>query len=180
MEKITITKIGRKQQPSKFKQGETYTITTIMDDKGRKLVAMGGWSDSWKVGDVVEGEVSEKKWTDKDGFEQTSLNLTNPNKKSWSGGQGGGAVINTTIISYQIAAQLAPLLYADAKKKVKLDDIVALADEIKKKISVDAPAAVAKEDVPKVNVEEEVKDEKPKKKEVDADFDDEEDDEKPF
>ncbi|MFA5174609.1 MAG: hypothetical protein WC438_05505 [Candidatus Pacearchaeota archaeon] len=174
MEKITIVKIGRKEQPSKFKPGETYNITTVLDEKGRKLVAMGGWADAWKIGDVIEVEINEKTWKDKEGFDQVSLNLTNPNKKPWTGGQ-GGAVVNTTIISYQIAAQLSSILFADSKKKIKLDDISALADEIKKRISVAAPAEKIKEiDVDKQDApakaaskaepaidEEEIDDEKP-------------------
>jgi len=178
MEKITIVKIGRKSQPSKFKPGETYNITTVMDDKNRKLVAMGAWADSWKIGDVIEVEISEKKWTDKDGFEQTSLNLANPNKKPWTGGQGGGT--NPTTASWQIAAQLAPLFFVDSKKKIKLDDISALADEIKKRIST--PDAASTEKVKEIDV---TKDEQPVAKSAvkvkDEDFDEEEiDDDKPF
>ena len=170
MEKITIKKIGRKQQPSKFKPGETYTITTIMDEKGRKLVAMGGWSDNWKVDDVIEVEITEKKWTDKDGFEQISLNLTNPNKKAYT----GGFTPNPMIVSYTIAAQLAPLFFADSKKKVKLEDIDKLAEEIKKRIITVSNAS--KEDVPKVDVE---KEETANTKD-DIDFDEDDDEEKPF
>jgi len=174
MEKITIVKIGRKAQPSKFKPGETYNITTVMDDKNRKLVAMGAWADGWKIGDIIEVEVSEKKWTDKDGFEQTSLNIANPNKKPWTGG-GSGA--NPTIASWQIAAQLAPLFYADAKKKVKLDDIASLADEIKKRISI--PEA-STEKVKEIDVTKEEK-ATTNVKAKDTDFDEDEiDDEKPF
>ena len=165
MEKIKITKIGRKIQPSKFKPGETYNITTVLDEKGRKLVAMGAWADNWKIGDEIEVEVSEKKWTDKDGFEQTNLNLTNPNKKPWSGGGSGG---NPLIASYQIAVQFAPLYFAE-KKKVTLEDIDKLAEEIKKRISIVSVAT--KEDVPKVDVEKEETKKKDSKEEEDDDFD---------
>lgn len=168
MEKITIIKIGRKQQPSKFKEGETYNITTILDDKKRKMSAMGAWADNWKEGDVIEAEITTKKWTDKDGFEQESLTLTNPNKKTFT--PGGQA--NPVIISYQLAASLAPLLYKD-KKSVKLDDIDKLAEELKKRLSSQSSSA-PKDDVKKIDVEEEEK-KQPTKTEVENedDFDDE-------
>ena len=136
-EKIKIVKIGRKQMPSKFKPGDMYNITTIMDDKGRKLSAFGAWADTWQVGSEVEGIIVEKKWTDKDGFEQISLNIDNPNKKTFVPGKGGYGQ-NPTITAYQIAADLAPLLYAG--KNVKLADIDALVDELKKRFDIPAPA----------------------------------------
>ncbi len=130
-EKIKIAKLARKQQPSKYKQGETYSITTIMDEKGRKIAGLGQWTENWKVGDEIEGDVQEKKWTDRDGFEQTSLTINNPNQKSWSGRSGFQQ--NPKIISYQLAASLAPLLFA-GKKSVKLEDIDKLAEELKSRI----------------------------------------------
>jgi len=173
MEKIKITKIGRKQQASKFKEGETYNITTVMDEKGRKLVAMGAWADGWKEGDEIEVEIKEKKWTDKDGFDQISLNLINPNKKPWVG---GGAGSNPIFVAWQLAAQLAPLFFSDSKKKVKLDDVEKLAEEIKKRISVAAPAEKVKE----IDVDKQDKPAEETKKK-DPDFNEEEiDDEKPF
>src|SRR3989304_5473858 len=108
IEKIKIVKVGRKQQPSKFKPGETYSITTMLDDKGRKLAAMGAWGEKWVVGDVVEASIEEKKWTDKDGFEQISMNLVNPNKKEFTPRSGGGSYMNPIVVSYQLAASLAP------------------------------------------------------------------------
>ena len=112
-EKIKIVKIGRKQQPSKFKPGETYSITTIMDDENRKMAAMGKWADGGKIGDVIEAEVESKTYTDKDGFQQTSLNLKNPNPSSFSGKGGFGVSIKTIWSnSYTIAASLAPLIFA--------------------------------------------------------------------
>lgn len=170
MEKITIVKIGRKQQPSKFKPGETYSITTLLDEKGRKLAAMGQWAEAWKIGDVIEADIEEKKWTDKDGFEQVSLNLKNPNQKQFIP-RGGPSPLVT---AYELAASLAPLLYAN-KKKVTLKDIDELATEIKKKIEFQSaiPAIDAKpekkEEVKEVDVEEDT--------EV---ADDEDDSDKPF
>ena len=170
MEKIKIVKLGRKQQPSKFKPGETYSITTILDEKGRKMSAMGAWSDNWKIGDEIEVNIEEKKWTDRDGFEQTNLVLKNPNQRAYSG---GGSRINPVVQSFELAAKLAPLLFT-GKKKVKLDDIVELANEIKKRL--DNPTAIKpKENIPEIEVKEE------KESSVsnsDSDFDEEDD--KPF
>lgn len=152
-EKIKILKVGRKAMPSKFKPGETYNITTVMDEKNRKLVGMGPWTDNWKEGDELDVIVTEKKWTDKDGFEQTNLNLTNPNKKAFV--PRGGSVVSPLIVSYQLAASLAPILYA-GKKKVMLTDIDELAKELKKRIEPSAPAtpAAAPEEkkVPEIDV----------------------------
>jgi len=163
MEKIKITKIGIKQQPSKFKPGETYSIVTILDTKNRKMTAMGKWAEGWKVGDIIEAEVKEKKWTDKDGFEQTNLALDNPNKQAFTP-RGGG--FNPMINAYQIAAELAPLLFA-GKKKVELEDIDKLAIAIKSRFDAAQPAAVA----PAVEVPK-----KEKVKEIDVDKEDEKSD----
>ncbi len=162
MEKIKIIKLGRKQQPSKFKPGEMYSITTIMDEKNRKLAAMGKWAEDWKVGDVVEAEIEEKKWTDKDGFEQVSLNVKNPNQKPFTPG-GGRSFFNPKITAYQLAATLAPILFGD-KKKITLKDIDELAEELKKRIEVAPQPSEAveakksatggtKEDIPEVSVD---------------------------
>ncbi|MFA5395005.1 MAG: hypothetical protein WC346_03200 [Methanogenium sp.] len=170
VEKIKIVKIGRKQQPSKFKPGETYSITTIMDEKNRKLVAMGAWGEKWQVGDVIEASVEEKKWTDKDGFEQISLNLKNPNQSAFT--PRGGSYFNPVVVSYQLAASLAPLFFS-GKKKVTLANVDELAAELKKRIEVKqtpAPAAVPeKKEVPTVDVDKEETTEE-----------EEDDDERPF
>jgi len=171
MEKIKIIKLGRKQQPSKFKPGETYSITTVMDDKNRKLAAMGKWAEDWKIGDVIEAEIEEKKWTDKDGFEQISLNIKNP--KPFTPGAGRG-FFNPKITAYQLAAALAPLFFKDSKKKITLKDIDELAEELKNRITVPVQpetteiAAKKKEEVPEVDVDDE------------AEVEDENNDERPF
>lgn len=155
-EKLKIIKLGRKQQPSKFKPGETYSITTMMvsecsKGKNIKISAMGAWSDAWKEGDIVEGIIEEKKWTDKDGFEQTSFTLTNPNKKTFT----PRATANPLIIAYQIAATLASLIFAN-KKKVTLEDIDKLALAIKSKIDVSSVEEPKKEEkVKEIDVEKE-------------------------
>ena len=175
-EKITIAKLGRKQQPSKFKPGETYSITTILDEGGRKLAAMGAWAEGWKVGDVIEGTIEEKKWTDKDGFEQTSLNIKNPNQKPFT--PRGETTLSPLVVSYQLAVAVAPLLYKN-KKKVVLDDVIALAEKLKEKIDV-APVAEATPEKKDVVPEIDVNDEKPAKKEKEVEEDDDDDDERPF
>lgn len=166
IEKIKIIKIGRKQQPSKFKPGETYSITTILDEKNRKLTAMGPWSENWKIGDEIEGTIEEKKWTDKDGFEQTNLNIKNPNSKQFVPRD----TTNFLVISYQLAATLSSLLYAN-KKKVKLEDIVSLAEELRKKIepSYSSTTETKEKEVPEIDVTKESKK-----------AEDEDEDERPF
>jgi hypothetical protein len=158
-EQIKIVQIGRKQLPSKFKPGETFTITTVMDDKNRKLAALGQWSEGWKEGDTIEGIIEEKQWTDKDGFQQTSLNIKNPNQQTFVPYPAPAAqtATNPSLVFYEIAAQLAPLLFKD-KKGVKLDDIDKLVAELKKRIegntSAPTPAsAPAADNTPSVNVD---------------------------
>ena len=131
--KIKIAKIGRKEMPSKFKEGETYSITTVLDEvSGRKGAAMGKFADGWKIGDTVEGIWEKRTWKDKDGFAQESWNIKNPN--ATTGGKGGswGPRKATIVDSYTVAAALAPILFKD-KKTIKLDDISALADALMKK-----------------------------------------------
>ncbi len=175
-EQITIKNIGRKEQASKFREGETYKITTVLDEKGRKLSATGQWAENWKIGDTVDVEIEEKKWTDKDGFENTSLNLKNPNQKQFTPRGGGGAQVSPVIIAYQLAAQLAPLFFSD-KKKIKLEDVDKLAEELKKRIDSSTPTETQKEEkkdtTPDINVD----DVKEEKKDTDLDSDD---DDEPF
>lgn len=165
---IKITKVGRKQMPSKFKEGETYNITTVMDEiTGRKGVAMGAWSDGWKVGDTVEGIWEEKKYTDKDGFEQKSWNIKNPEKKEFKAGSYGPRKA-TLVDAYTIAAALAPILFKD-KKSLKFADIVTLAENVMKKLEV-APAAALAEKVATVDLDVEEKAGKKETLKKDDDF----------
>lgn len=155
---------------SKFKEGETYNITNILDEiSGRKGAAMGAWADGWKVGDTVEAIWEKRTWKDKDGFEQESWNLKNPNANK--GGRGGGSSWGprkaTIMDAYQIAATLAPLLYKD-KKSLKFDDIVKLADEVMKKIGAAAAPDTKKAEGKDVDLN---KEEAPKKKAAKADDD---------
>ena len=179
IEKIKIVKLGRKQQPSKFKPGEMYSITTIMDDKNRKLTSMGKWGEEWKVGDEIEAIIEEKKWTDKDGFEQVGLNLKDPNQKPFTPRSGGGSYMNPIVVSYQLAAALAPLFFSD-KKKITLADVDKLAEELKKRIEVTSTPSSTQTETTETT-------ETPKKKEVkvpevnvNEDVEDDEDDDRPF
>lgn len=140
--KIKIAKVGRKEMPSKFKEGETYSITTILDEiSGRKGTGIGKFSDGWKVGDTVEGIWEKRMWKDKDGFEQESWNIKNPNAAPMGGKSGTWGPRKATLVdAYTVAAALAPILFKE-KKTVKLDDISALADALMKKFgSSTAPA----------------------------------------
>ena len=165
--KIKVSQIGRKQQPSKFKPGDTYTIATIMDElTGRKASAFGKWTDEWVIGGEYNAVWKENNWTDKDGFEQKGWNLENPDKKEWTGGQGGGfaAAAKPSIIdAYAIAATLAPVLYATKKTAIKFEDVVKIADALKAKFdeATPAPAAPAAESVAKIDVDKEEITEKP-------------------
>lgn len=151
-EQIKILKLGRKQQPSKYKPGDTYAITTIMDEKNRKLSAMGKWSENWKVGDTIEAIVEEKKWVDRDGFEQTNLALKNPVQSSFKAG--GGYAKNTLVDAYLIAAELASVVYSN-KKRIVMKDIDELAVYIKEKIEQNnsqSSSVTSTEDVPTVDI----------------------------
>mgnify|MGYP000879891149 FL=1 len=168
---IKIAKIGRKEMPSKFKEGATYNITTVMDEiSGRKGAAMGVFADNWKVGDIVKGIWEEKKYIDKDGFEQKSWNIKNPEQKKFTSGSYGPRKA-TLVDAYTIAATLAPSLFKD-KKTLKFSDISKLADEIMKKLET-APATTETENaknVKTVDLDEEEKTGK-SKAEKDDDFD---------
>lgn len=175
--KIKIKKIGRKQMPSKFKEGETYNITTVLDEiSGRKGAAMGQFADSWKVGDEVDGIWEKKTWKDKDGFEQENWNIKNPVKKEFKGGGGGGSTWApkkpSIVDAYTVAAVLAPVLFKD--KKIKLDDISKLADELMKRFSASTPTTdTSKDTVAEIDLDKEEKAKpaaKPAKK-ADDDFD---------
>ena len=184
-EKITIKKIGRKDMPSKFKEGDTYAMTTVLDSENRKMTAFGGWAENWKVGDTPNVIIKEKTWKDKDGFEQVSLNLDNPDKKPFTP-RGGGGGFNPTISAYQSAATFALALATSGKKKLTLADLDKIADHIKEKFGTPATEE-KKDDVPTVDVEKDEKKTSKKKKEKDPDFDDDEevededdDDDDPF
>lgn len=170
--KIKIAKIGRKEFPSKFKEGETYNITTIQDElTGRKGAAMGKWADAWKVGETIEGVWEKRTYKDKDGFEQESWNIKNPEQKPAGKGSGSWAPKKPTLVdAYQIAAALSPILFRD--KKIKLDDITKLADEIMKRLNAATPAVDAQKPAGKdvdLNKEETVA-KKPETKKKDDDF----------
>lgn len=158
--KVKIAQVGKKQNPSKFKPGDTYTIATVMDEiTGKKASAFGAWTDNWKVGDEIEVIWKENNWTDKDGFEQKGWNLENPNKKVYTGPRGGGysstskpSVVN----AYTIAATLAPVLYA-GKKQIKFEDIVKIAEAVKAKLDEAEKTAPAAPITPAAPVAETVK-----------------------
>ncbi len=184
-EKITIRKVGRKDMPSKFKEGDTYAMTTVLDSKKRKMTAFGKWAESWKEGDEVDVIIKEKTWKDKDGFEQVSLNLDDPNKKPFTPRGGGG--FNPTISAYNSAAMFAiAMAVSGTKKKLTLADLDKIAEHIKENFGTPAVTEEKKDDVPSVDVEKDEKKTKKEDKVKDDDFDeddedfDEEDDEDPF
>jgi hypothetical protein len=77
-EDITIQDIKKEKRPSKYNAGE-YTRVAIMDIYGREIIATGEWTESWQVGDRVEGILQEQ--VDYKGKEiTTSLYLENPNR----------------------------------------------------------------------------------------------------
>lgn len=179
MEKIKIKKISRKELPSKYKEGETYALMTILDHKNRKLTAFGKWAEGWKEGDVVEVIVKEKTWRDKDGFDQVSLNLDNPNKKPFTPGFGGRGFNNkasayNSAVMYMIAVGLS-----GEKKKVTLEAVDTVATHFLSKIDTNTETSVETTNVRTVDVEE---DEKPAKKKVEEaeETTDEIEDEDPF
>ena len=181
--KIKITKIGKKQQPSKFKEGDTYTIATIMDEyTGRKASGFGKWTDDWKEGHEFNGIWVANNWKDKDGFEQKGWNIENPDKKEYTGPRGGAAATLTIIHAYTIAAALAPVIFAD-KKKIVMSDIEKLVEAVKTKLDASAPNAEEKTEEKKKVKDIDVDKEDKKSSEKtgdDEDFDVDEDDDDPF
>lgn len=148
IERVVIAKIGRKEMPSKFREGETYTMTNIQTEDGRVMTTFTDWAKTWKVGDAIEGIITSSTYKNKQGFDEESIRIADPSladkkKGAWSGGARAGGVPRI-VDAYKIAAQLAPVLYA-GKTGVKLDDISALANEIKKRIDAGAgtPSAPA-------------------------------------
>jgi len=142
-EKIKISKISRKQQPSKFKPGDTYTIATVLDEvTGRKASAFGKWTDGWSVGGEYDVLWKSNSYIDKDGFEQKGWNLENPEKKPFVPRAGGFAAAPSIVDAYKVAALLAPVLYA-SKKAIKFEDIIKIADAVKIKFDEALPAPVA-------------------------------------
>ena len=54
--KLRIVKIMKKKQsPSRYGRGKTFTTITFRDERNRKIKAMGRWTENWQEGDVVEG-----------------------------------------------------------------------------------------------------------------------------
>lgn len=187
-EKITIKKIARKDMPSKFKEGDTYKMTQVIDIEGRKMTAFGKWAENWKEGDTPDVIINKKSWKDRDGFEQISLNLENPNKStgSFGGGSRKTTSFNPMLTIYNSAAMFAvALAVSGTKKKLKLEDLDRIAEHIKEKTSETSEAIETKE-VPSVDVDKETNKKKTKVKDEeeldieeesdeDDDFDDDED-----
>ena len=126
MEKITIAQIGRKQNPSKYKPGETYTITTIVDTLNRTMSAVGKWSETWQVGQTIDAEIKTDKYVGNDGLERVSLKLVDPNKKEWKGSGSN---------SWHKAYELAVLWVLGTQEGLKtLSDVDNIAKQIKLKL----------------------------------------------
>lgn len=172
MEKIKIKKIGRKDMPSKYKEGETYALMTVLDHKNRKLTAFGKWAEGWKVDDVVEVNIVEKTWRDKDGFEQVNLNLENPNKGQFTPGGGRGGGFNFAASAYNNAVMyLIAVGLSGEKKKVTLEEVDKVAAYFLTKISSGSGTPVAETTkVKTVDVEEDIKPLKKKAKAADEEF----------
>lgn len=181
MERIKIVKIGRKEMPSKFKEGETYIKTTVLDETSRTIGCFDEpWSKDWKEGDIVEGDIEKVEKRGTDGSLQVYYNIKNPNKKPFTPKTFG----NPNVQVYQIAAALAPVIFKNAKE-VSFDDIKKLASLIKAEVNMPSFNSDAKKPVPEINVD---KEDKPapaqvaapvKKKEV-VDFPEEEEDDIEF
>lgn len=172
--KIKITKLGRKEFPSKFKEGETYNITTILDEiSGRKGSAIGKFADNWKIGDTVDGIWEKRIYKDKDGFEKEDWNIKDPNKKEFKGGGGNWGPKKPSIVdAYNLAVSLVPFLFKD--KTITLEKVSKLADEIFKKLSSTVNPDTKKAEGKDVDLN---KEEPVKKKEEDSDFSSSETDE---
>lgn len=143
MEQIKITNVTRKQMPSKYQEGQFYTLTTIIDDKGREMTGSGKWTEGWQIGQTIDVNVVQGQWTDKDGFPHVSLKLENPNPAA-AGGQGGKKFYpqrSKMVDFYTLAIQMLPLFKTSSP--ITLDYVHDLAMAIKKKIDVVENAAPA-------------------------------------
>lgn len=178
-EKITIIKIKRQDMPSKYKEGDTYKLTTILDSKKRKMTATGKWAENWKVDDVIEAIIEKKPWTDRNGNEIINLNLKNPNPKTFqSRGYGQKSIVSEAAT---IAIQLFPLL--NPKAKITIDSFFELVEEIKIKFDELQKNESSGKSSKSVNVDAENWDEEneeKKKDNDDDDFDEEDDEDLPF
>lgn len=147
LERVVIAKVGRKEMPSKFREGETYTMTNIQTEDGRTMTTFTDWAKTWKVGDTIEGYVTSSTYKNKQGFDEESIRIADPamsdkKKGGWTGSPRSGGGVPRIVDAYNIAAKLAPILYAN-KKAIKLDDITALAEEIKKRLDASAGSTPA-------------------------------------
>ena len=119
---IKIKNLVRKQQPSKYKPGETYTIVNILSEDDKPYSAMGSWTDSWKDGDTVNAEVVEKRVSQSDGSVMTFYNLKNPNQSQF-----GKFTRNTWPQAYALAIEVI-------KNVIDEETLDAVAARIKEKI----------------------------------------------
>jgi len=182
-ETIQIKKLGRKPMPSKFEEGQTYSMTQVIDAKNRKMTGFGSWTENWKVGDEISVNVTKSDYTDKNGITKISLKLENPNPSSQQRGQQNdpNKISHINQLGWEIASNLASTLFSN-RKSVTLNDIEGLVDAIKLKLDP------SKKSVPEIDVnledntdEIETKFEKALNSEkLDGDFEKEDDGETPF
>ena len=185
---IKIATLSKKEMAGQY---GPYNLISILDEvSGRNGAASGKWTDSWKVGDIINGQWSLRKYTDKNGTERMSWDIKNPTPSTYTGNKSGNyAPKKPNIVdAYTVAAMLAPVMFKDSK--FKLESFVKLADKIKENFDKATPSEIVKpkeDKVPviKVDAEEKVtptpvekKVEAPKPSPADFDIpgDDEEDD----
>ncbi|MCK9556396.1 hypothetical protein M0R36_11400 [bacterium] len=67
-EKLRIVKIKKKQSPSMYKNRKAFSTVMFIDEKKRKIKAMGRWTDGWKERDVVTGFLRRSAYEDDQGI----------------------------------------------------------------------------------------------------------------
>lgn len=85
-EKITITAIERKAQPSKYKPGTTYMAVYVTDQNGRRLAASGDWALAWTVGQIIDVDVETGTYQSSDGTQLPTYRIKSPFKSQFQGG----------------------------------------------------------------------------------------------
>ena len=150
METIKIKKLGRKQMPSKYREGQTYAMTQIIDAQNRKMTGFGPWTENWKIEDEISANITKSDFTDRNGITKTSLKLENPNPSSQQRGQqyDTNRIPYVDRLGWEIASKLAPILFS-GQKGVKLSDIEKLVIAIKSKLDP------SKESVPEIDIHQE-------------------------
>ena len=155
MENITITQLNRSSMSGQYGQ---YNRVFVVDEKGRKISALGKWADNWKVGDVISVIIETSNGVDKQtGNPIVYLNAKNPNPKPAPNfsKSSKSSPESTLVTSYKLASALLPVFFSKIKASPTLKDLDDLATQIKSRISpIQDQQKVSTPVVPEINLDE--------------------------